>query len=334
MTEPAVQSSPDYNDCLLQLCKAGSDLLRLRVLRVLSRDAYSVQELCRILETSQPGMSHHLKILAGAGLVVTRREGNTIFYRRAYQPLLPALEPLHAGLLESADALALETGCKKRIAAVHRERAKRSEAFFAEHAGEFRAQQEQVAGYELYGSTTLELLRDGRPGGGDLAVEIGPGEGAFLGELSPHYGRVIALDTAEAMLKRARTFAAQQKLNNVEFVRGDTRHKAVRNVRADCVVINMVLHHVPSPADIFKDAATMLREGGLLSVTELCSHDQNWVREACGDLWLGFDPDDLGQWAAAAGLREGPSAYLAQRNGFRVQVRQFLKPVGRLSKRP
>jgi ArsR family transcriptional regulator len=42
-------------------------------------------------------------------------------------------------------------------------------------------------------------------------------------------------------------------------------------------------------------------------------------------MWLGFEPDDLTEWATASGLQDGAAAYLAQLNGFRVQVRQFIK---------
>lgn len=40
-------------------------------------------ELAQIFDVGQSGMSHHLKVLAQAELVATRREGNAIFYRRA-----------------------------------------------------------------------------------------------------------------------------------------------------------------------------------------------------------------------------------------------------------
>jgi hypothetical protein len=62
---------------------------------------------------------------------------------------------------------------------------------------------------------------------------------------------------------------------------------------------------------------------GVLLVTDLCSHDQSWARESCGDLWLGFEPSDLDKWAGDAGLNDIASIYLAQRNGFQIQVRLF-----------
>lgn len=311
---------------LLQLCKAGGDSLRLQVLRVLSRDAYSVQELCHILDCRQSGMSHHLKTLTVAGLITKRREGNSLFYRRTYTPSHPELSTLHDAMLASADLISLAIDQQERLEQVYIERAERSRAFFAEHAGEFGEQQEQMVAYGVYGQSCLELLRSSQALGGKLAIEIGPGEGAFLAELSPHYENVVGVDNADAMLKRANEFINQQALNNVSFILGDSRDTSLQENAADCVVCNMVLHHVPSPAEIFKDAARLLKPGGIFCVTDLCRHDQSWAREACGDLWLGFEPDDLTEWAQASGLQDGPAAYLAQLNGFRVQVRQFVKP--------
>jgi len=70
----------------------------------------------------------------------------------------------------------------------------------------------------------------------------------------------------------------------------------------------------------------MLLPGGSLFLSELCRHDQTWAREACGDIWLGFEPDDITRWAADAGLETGRQLYFSQRNGFSVQIRQFLQP--------
>ncbi|MFH7346928.1 ArsR family transcriptional regulator, partial [Pseudomonas syringae pv. tagetis] len=68
--------------------------------------------------------------------------------------------------------------------------------------------------------------------------------------------------------------------------------------------------------------------GGSLVVTELCCHDQCWAREACGDLWLGFEPEDLAHWAIAAGLVLVESLYVGLRNGFQIQVCHFQRPAG------
>jgi ArsR family transcriptional regulator len=309
---------------LAAYCKAGGDPLRLEILRLLSRDSYGVLELSRILDVPQSGMSHHLKILARAGLVATRREGNSIFYRRSPLASEPALESLQRALLDSVDQLPLGAEVSARVAAVQAERTRYSQQFFTENAERFRQQQELIAAFEVYGPQAAEMLAQCFPHGGELALEVGPGEGAFLAELTPRFRRVVALDNAPAMLEQARRFAGARALGNIEFIEGDTGAAALKHLQADCAVLNMVLHHVPSPAHIFEDLAHALRRDGSLIVTELCRHDQQWAEQACGDVWLGFEPEDLTQWARAAGFSEGRGVYLAQRNGFRVQIRQFI----------
>ncbi len=320
---PAVGAMPS-TAALAALCKASAEPLRLTVLRLLARDSFGVLELCRILDCSQPGLSHHLKILTKAGLVTARREGNSLFYRRIDSGE-PALATLQRALLETVDRLPLEPMLTERMVAVQAERAQRSRQFFAEHAGGFRAQQEQVAAFELYGPQAAAMVARAFPEKGALAIEVGPGDGAFLSLLAERFTRVIALDNAPEMLEQACALVRQKKLDNVDCIAGDTRAPQLDGIAADCAVLNMVLHHVPSPAALFADLTWLLRRDGTLIVTELCRHDQPWVQQACGDLWLGFEPEELGQWAAAAGFRESGSSYLAQRNGFRVQVRQFVR---------
>lgn len=311
---------------LLTFCKASADQLRLDILKVLSRDSYGVLELCSIFDAKQSGMSHHLKILANAGLVKTRREGNTIFYRRANRRGDLHLNELQQALHHTIDQQPISSELQNKVDKVQQERAANSQLFFTENADMFSQQQEQIAAYELYGHNTIDLLsRSVNANNNTIALEVGPGEGVFLAELSPRFKQVYALDNSQQMLDKAAHFAEQSALSNIDFIHGDTKHQQVKDLNADCVVINMVLHHTPSPADIFYDMAAALKTGGQLFVTDLCSHDQSWARESCGDLWLGFEPEDLTQWAADAGFKTGENIYLAQRNGFRVQIRQFIK---------
>lgn len=312
---------------LLAMCKASADQLRLDILRVLSRDSFGVLELCSIFDSKQSGMSHHLKILANAKLVTTRREGNSIFYRRAHRASDDELNELQQALHHAIDQQPLSTRIRDRIIEVQAERAASSQQFFSENADKFSQQQEQIAAYELYGPNAIELLdrcRGDRAGGGKV-LELGPGEGAFLMELAPRFEQVYALDNSAQMLDKAAAFAHNNSLTNIEFIHGDSKSPQLRQLDIDCAVVNMVLHHIPSPADIFFDLADVIKIGGQLFVTDLCRHDQDWVRNSCGDLWLGFEPEDLSQWAIAAGFFPGENIYLAQRNGFRVQIRQFIR---------
>ncbi len=308
---------------LANLCKASADPLRLQVLRVLMNDSFGVSELCAILDIRQPALSHHLKVLAGAGLVTTRREGNSIYYRRSEMGQNGCLGEFKAQIFKTLDGIDPPPQTQTRIDTLYRQREENSRSFFTQNAHKFHQQQDLIASYDQYAETVAQLLRDAPLTQHRIALEVGPGDGSFLVELSPLFERVIALDNAAEMLEQARNRAAFNNLHNVEFIHGDTAATELENLQADCIVVNMVMHHTPSPAQIFDDVAKSLAPGGVLLVTDLCSHDQSWARENCGDLWLGFEPADLARWAGDAGLEDIASIYLAQRNGFQIQVRLF-----------
>lgn len=312
---------PEYDPCddLAALCKAAGDPLRLNVLRALSNDSFGVLELAQIFAVGQSGMSHHLKVLAQAALVATRREGNAIFYRRS----LPGGR-LHAALLEEIDALPLPTKLQAGIAAVHQQRAAVSRDFFARMATQFQAQQDLIASLPQYRDSLLALLDTLHFGPTASALEIGPGDGAFLPELARRFAHVTALDNSAEMLELARQRCLAEGLDNVELQLADALQELP--LRADCVVLNMVLHHFATPADAFRRLARLVAPGGSLLLSELCSHDQSWARDACGDLWLGFEQEDLARWATAASLVPGESLYIGLKNGFQIQLRHFAKP--------
>ncbi|NJN52006.1 MAG: hypothetical protein HC809_09760 [Gammaproteobacteria bacterium] len=60
----------------------------------------------------------------------------------------------------------------------------------------------------------------------------------------------------------------------------------------------------------------------------MIKHTQTWARDACGDLWLGFDPDEVISFGRHVHLTAREPSYLAQRNGFRVQIHTFDSPEG------
>ncbi len=314
----------DASDQLAALCKAGGDPLRLNVLRALASDSFGVLELAQIFAIGQSGMSHHLKVLAQAGLVATRREGNAIFYRRALPDGESLGGALHAALLEEVDGLELPDEVRVRIASVHAQRSAASEDFFTRMAGSFQARQDLIAGLPQYRDSVLALLEALHLPAGASALEVGPGDGSFLPELARRFARVLAVDNSPAMLELARLRCEQEGLGNVELKLADALHDDCP--AADCVVVTMVLHHLAAPGEALRQLARLVSPGGSLLITELCSHNQGWAREACGDLWLGFEQDDLARWADAAGLTPGESLYIGLKNGFQIQARQFARP--------
>ncbi len=311
-------------ESLAQLAKALGDPIRVEVLRVLACNSYGVLELADIFEMTQPRMSHHLKVLANTELVSTRREGSAIFYRRA-APAGLTFEGLRHSAYHAVDKCPLSTGALKGVERVHAARAAVSARFFVDNASKFQAQQDLIASYPVYGSAMAELLNSTALPDTQHALEIGPGAGEFLSELSARFTTVNGLDNSASMLAQAQAKVTQNKLANVTLVHGDTT-SLINPAQCSVAVMNMVLHHTPSPQKVLEDLYPALRPGGALLVTELCSHDQNWTKEACGDVWLGFEPQELDQWASTLGYTLGQSQYLALRNGFQIQLKQFFKP--------
>ena len=60
--------------------KALSDEKRIRILKLLTVKEMCVCELMIALDTTQPNLSHHLKILENQGFVNRRKEGKWAYY--------------------------------------------------------------------------------------------------------------------------------------------------------------------------------------------------------------------------------------------------------------
>lgn len=78
-----------------QLLTAMANPKRLLILCNLLEQERSVSELSRIVELEQSPLSQHLSKLRALGLVKTRRDGQTIFYRLASEPVTKVLTTLY-----------------------------------------------------------------------------------------------------------------------------------------------------------------------------------------------------------------------------------------------
>ena len=72
------------------VARALGDPKRLCVLESLAGGEASVGELASRVSCQVPNMSQHLAVLRAAGLVTTRRDGNTVLYRLADERVLEA----------------------------------------------------------------------------------------------------------------------------------------------------------------------------------------------------------------------------------------------------
>jgi len=309
-------------ESFLNTTRAVADPLRADILRALSHDSFGVLELAHIFDVAQPALSHHLKILSRAGLVATRRDGNGIYYRRA-QPKSGALHDYLTNLYSTLDTFTVDDKLQRRMRDVHAGRAQRSRKFFADHAREFESQRELICVPDTYLPALRESI-EAATCARKRALDVGPGGGETLLVLAEQFDAVLGIDNSPEILERTRAAIGKSERNITLRLKD---FETLKSPRQDLVLFAMVLHHAASPRRFFEHAYELLNDAGVLIVVELVSHDQEWAKSACGDLWLGFDPAELDEWAADAGLAARSSQYLAQRNGFRIQIRTYQKGV-------
>jgi DNA-binding transcriptional ArsR family regulator len=72
------------------IARALADPKRLCVVERLAGGERSVSDLSRDIGCQVPNMSQHLSVLRSAGLVLSRRDGSTVFYRLADARVLEA----------------------------------------------------------------------------------------------------------------------------------------------------------------------------------------------------------------------------------------------------
>ena len=94
-----------------EMCKVFSHPKRLELIQALRDGEMSVAHLCRRLKLSPANMSQHLAMMRERRLVVSRKQGNVVYYRLANPKLLLAFDTLREVLTDQIqkDAALLET---------------------------------------------------------------------------------------------------------------------------------------------------------------------------------------------------------------------------------
>jgi ArsR family transcriptional regulator len=281
---------------ILEDMAALGDAIRSRVLLALERQELTVSELCAVLQLPQSTVSRHLKTLADAGWVGSRREGTSRFYTLALNG------EVHARKLWSLvrDQVAATPGAAqdaRRLATVLSRRRTASQAFFASSAGQWDRLRADLFGAD-FSLRAIAGLLDPEWTVGDL----GCGTGQMAATLAPFVARVIAVDGSAEMLQAAKR--RLRDVENVETRRGDLEALPIDAATLDAAVLVLVLHHLPAPEAVLAEAARALKPGGRVMIVDMQAHDREEYRQQMGHVWLGFAEDQLQRWMRAAGFTQ------------------------------
>jgi DNA-binding transcriptional ArsR family regulator len=97
---PKKTLSPQAIELIATRFKILSEPLRLRILQHLQDGEKSVSELTEAVETSQPNVSKHLKIMQDAGVLQRLQSGNTVYYSIADESIFTLCEIVCGSLEE------------------------------------------------------------------------------------------------------------------------------------------------------------------------------------------------------------------------------------------
>jgi ArsR family transcriptional regulator len=265
------------------------------MLLLLERNELTVSELCAVLQLPQSTVSRHLKTLADASWVASRREGTSRYYSLALDNRAAATRRLWSLLREQVSGTPGADQDSRRLKGVLSRRQSKSQEFFESAAGQWDKLREEMFGTASH-LQALPGLLDDRWAVGDL----GCGTGQVAVALAPYVARVIAVDRSGEMLQ-----AAKRRLKdagNVEVRRGELEALPIADAELDAATLLLVLHHLPDPAAALAEAARVLKPGGRLLIADMLPHDREEYRQQMGHVWLGFGDDHITRLLDAAGF--------------------------------
>jgi ubiquinone/menaquinone biosynthesis C-methylase UbiE/DNA-binding transcriptional ArsR family regulator len=277
--------------------RAAAEATRLRILALLTQAELTVSDLTEILRQSQPRISRHLKLLSEAGLIERHREGSWAFFRVADQEGGAEMVRLLSDYLDPEDPVLSRD--RERLVAVRQTRAKAAQDYFSAHAAQWDRIRKLHAADDAVEGAIMDALGD-KPV--RSLLDLGTGTGRMLELFGPSIERGLGVDLSPDMLSLARSRLDRAGLKHCSVRQGDIYNLALPRESFDVVLVHQVLHFLEDGARAIREAARVLTPSGRLMVVDFAPHDLEFLREEHAHHRLGFAPETVSQWLAAAGL--------------------------------
>jgi ArsR family transcriptional regulator len=272
-----------------------ADGIRSRMVALLERYELTVTELCAVLQLPQSTVSRHLKTLADARWVVSRRDGTSRYYTLSLDERDPSVRRLWSLLREQVSATPGADQDTRRLKGVLSRRRSKAEEFFEATAGQWDKLRDGLFGTASH-LRLLPALFDADWVVGDL----GCGTGQTAAAVAPFVAKVIAVDRSGEMLQAARR--RLRDMDNVDVRRGELEALPIGEGELDVATFLLVLNNLSDPAAALAEAARVLRPGGRLLIADMLPHDREAYRQQMGHVWLGFSSDYLHRLMSDAGF--------------------------------
>src|SRR5262245_54622833 len=143
---------------ILDALSALSDATRCRMVRLLDGQELTVSELCGVLQLPQSTVSRHLKTLADADWVASRRDGTSRYYTIALDAADGPRTKLWQLTRDQIEGRPATQQDQRRLARILTRRGEASQQFFAASAGQWDRLREDLFGRDFVGEALLSLL--------------------------------------------------------------------------------------------------------------------------------------------------------------------------------
>lgn len=121
---------------------------------------------------------------------------------------------------------------------------------------------------------TPEILAEkvgfAKPQPTDLVLDVACGPGAFVLALAPRVHSARGIDLTPEMLRQARAFQIEQRVENADFTCADAEQLPFRDALFDLVTCQCSFHHMPKPERVLMEMIRVTKpEGRLLIIDTL-----------------------------------------------------------------
>lgn len=137
----------------------------------------------------------------------------------------------------------------------------------------------------------------------DILLDYGTGTGAIALQFAEFVRKIIAVDSAEAMLDVLKKKIADEKNTNIE-----PRHWSIEDDTAilpevDLITSSMVLHHIKNTEQAARVFYSLLKPGGRIAIADLTPDDGEFHEPGIAE-YDGFSQDYLTDLFGSAGFSD------------------------------